>query len=256
MIFGRGGGRNFWIFRVGILVLLLTAGSAFHYKGAGYWTVRGLYYALIFGFILTAVWRGKARQRGMGTGGSGQFPGPAPYQQGGMPPPFGGRYSPYGQQPSYGGQYPPMPSHVDSPPSVAPADNPPSVPVEVPPAGEPAAPSIPEMSVGAERPAAAPPSFEPPVPVPAPTPPPVPAAPAAPAPSPAPTPSGQLQPVAERAIAMPVSHEAAPDHAKISAPEKKAGWYPDPLDPMARHYWDGGAWTYRLKWDGKGWVPV
>ena len=45
MLFGRGG-RNFWVARIALLFIVLTAGAVFHYHGAAYWTVRGLYYAL------------------------------------------------------------------------------------------------------------------------------------------------------------------------------------------------------------------
>lgn len=173
--------------RIGILVLVLAAGAVFHYHGAAYWTVRGLYYALILSFVLTAVWRGKARQRGVGNGGPGTFSG-RPYPRGGMQPPFGG-------------QYPPSQPHPDLPPSVSPAERPPAVPG-----------GAPLMAV--------PPATD---------------APAAAAPFP------EIAPV---------------EHSLLSAPGQQPGWYPDPSDPMARHYWDGSTWSHRLKWDGKTWVPA
>jgi hypothetical protein len=175
MLFG-GGGRNFWIIRVGILVLLIGGGAVFHYRGAGYWTIRALYYVVIFSFVLTAVWRNKAR-RGVGTRGPGSF-GQSPYQGGGMQPPFGGQF--------------PSGTHGDSPPSVFPAERPPSVPV------------------------ADPAGF---------------------------VPFPQLVPI-------PV------EHSLLSAPGQQPGWYPDPLDPMARHYWDGSTWSHRVTWDGKAWIPA
>jgi len=172
LLFGRGG-RNFWILRIGIIVLVLTAGAVFHYRGAGYWTIRGLYYALIFGFIVSAVWRNKGRQRGVGARGPGTFSGPS-YGRGGMPPPFGG-------------QYPSSQRHGDLPPSVSPADRPPSVPV---------------------------------------------------------------------ADSSPIPAAVPLEHSLLSAPGQRPGWYPDPLDPMARHYWDGSTWSHRVKWDGHAWVPA
>ena len=88
MLFGRGG-RNFSVARIALLFIVLTAGAVFHYRGAAYWTVRGLYYALIVGFIATAVLRNRGRQRGVGTSGPGTFSGP-PFGRGGVQPPFGG----------------------------------------------------------------------------------------------------------------------------------------------------------------------
>jgi hypothetical protein len=187
MLFGRGG-RNFWIIRIGILVLVLTAGAVFHYHGAAYWTVRGLYYALIAGFILTAVWRNKSRQRGgLGTRGPGTFSG-RPYQGGGMQPPFGG-------------QYPPSQPHGDLPPSVPPAEPSPSTPV-------------------GGRSMKVPPATTPP------------------------------------ATVRPFPEVAPVEHSVLSGPGQEPGWYPDPSDPMARHYWDGANWSHRLKWDGTTWVPA
>ena len=180
MIFGGRGGRNFWIIRIVLVAAVLSAGAVFHYHGAGYWTIRAIYYALIFSFVMTAVWRNKARQRGMGGGGGGGRFGSSPYGGGGMPPPFGG-------------QYPPGPPRQDAPPSVSPADIPPSV-----------------ASSDA---------------------------------------TATVQPI-PRAVPVPVQSSL------LSAPGQQPGWYPDPLDPMARHYWDGTQWSHRLKWDGQTWVPA
>jgi len=185
MLFGRGG-RNFWMLRLGILVLVLAAGAAFHYRGAGYLAVRGLYYVLIFGFIVSALWRNRARQRGIGNRGPGTFSGPAPYRGGGMPP-------------SFGGQYPPS-SSQDAPVYPSSAENPPSVPV-----------ALPQV--------ATPPVNEPPV------------------------------------VGPSAADVAKFGHTSLTGPGEAPGWYPDPLDPMARNYWDGATWSHRLKWDGTAWVP-
>jgi len=242
MIFGRGG-RSFWYLRLGLLFLLFTAGSAFHYRGAGYWTVRALYYALIFSFVIAAVWRHRASRRGVGTGGPGTFSGPSPYQGGGMSPPFGGRYPPFG------GEYPPNPPHDEShvyppagypsavyppvsdqaPAHPSPADHPPSVPV--------VAPAVQSVPV------AAPPA--PPVPIAAPTGTTAPASPAVPPRVPQ-----------AAAVVPPVSSSAPVAYGLLSAPGQQPGWYPDPLDPMTRRYWDGVAWSHRLKWDGTTWVSA
>jgi general stress protein CsbA len=191
MLFGRGG-RNFWVARIALLFIVLTAGAVFHYHGAAYWTVRGLYYALIVGFIATAVLRNRGRQRGVGTSGPGTFSGP-PFGRGGVQPPFGG-------------SYPPSQPHGDLPPSVPPGEYPQSLPAPDAPASV--------QQVGA-----------PPFPAPAATAPPVP----------------EVVPVG---------------HSILSAPGQQPGWYPDPSNPMARQYWDGTAWSHRLKWDGQTWVPV
>ena len=203
MLFGRGG-RNSWVLRLGLLALVIGAGSAFGHRGNGYLAFRGLYYLLILSFVGTAIWRNRSRQGGGRTGGSGMFSGPSRYRGGGMPPPFGGQYPPDFPQGSSG-----RPS--------SPADHPPSVPAGAPPEVAGAQPPFPAGSPPSVT--AGPPSVPP-------------------------------------GVAPPAVDVAVLGQTSLSGPGQQPGWYPDALDPMARHYWDGTAWTQRLKWDGKTWLPA
>jgi len=181
MIFGGRGGRNFWIFRIGMLVLLLTAGAVFQHRGAGYWTMRSLYYVVIIGLVAAAALRNRSRRR-VGPREPGSFSGPSPYQGGAAEPPFGS-------------QYPPSSPYRDLPVHTSPDENPPAVPS--------VAPIVAEPQVRVSPPA-----------------------------------------------------EVKPLDARLSAPAEQPGWHPDPLDPMARHYWDGRTWSRRVKWDGANWVSA
>jgi hypothetical protein len=66
--------------RLGALVVLILAGSAFHHSGPTYDAIRVVYYALILGVIGYALYhRSGARRRGAGLPGPGPsptFPGP------------------------------------------------------------------------------------------------------------------------------------------------------------------------------------
>jgi hypothetical protein len=61
---------------------------------------------------------------------------------------------------------------------------------------------------------------------------------------------------ADGTVAPKVLNVAPTGHTSLSGPGQEPGWYPDPFDPMARHYWDGTVWTQRIKWDGKAWAPA
>ena len=94
MIFGRGGGRNFWMLRIGILVLVLAAGAVFHYHGAG--LLDRPRAVLRAHPQLRRSRRSGAARRGSAASGTvdpARSPA-APYPRGGMQPPFGGQYPP------------------------------------------------------------------------------------------------------------------------------------------------------------------
>ena len=202
MLFGRGG-RNSWVLRLGLLALVIGAGSTFGHRGNGYLAFRGLYYLLILSFVGTAIWRNRSRQGGGRTRGSGIFSGPS------------GTTEEACRLRSAAGTDRTSRRGVGRPSS--PADHPPSVPAGAPPEVAGAQPSFP---------AGSPPSVTA---------------------GPPPAPPGVAHPAADVAVLGQTS---------LSGPGQQPGWYPDALDPMARHYWDGAAWTQRLKWDGKTWIPA
>ena len=78
------------------------------------------------------------------------------------------------------------------------------------------------------------------------------------APNAAPTLMAQAEGVVPAAgtVAPKALNVAPTGHTSLSGPGQEPGWYPDPFDPMARHYWDGTVWTQRVKWDGKAWAPA
>ncbi len=90
--FGYGGRSPLRYVRLGLLLLVVLAGVAFHGHGSAYHAIHDVYLVAIIGLIGFAVIRGGARRRGIGGGPMG--PGPAgPGQQS---PPVGGYGAPPG----------------------------------------------------------------------------------------------------------------------------------------------------------------
>ena len=190
MFFLFGGGRRNPGLRIALVAAMAGSAVIFHHSGSAYWTIRGIYYAVILVVLGGVAWRRYGQRAKRPFNASSDFDGAS-----------GGSWPAGGPSPSEptADPYGPVAATPDAPPSVLPLE-----------------------------------------------------AVVAPAP---PAPDGPTT------TALPAFGTAGTEQAPPPPPERRAaaqppGWYADPSDEQARHYWDGIRWTQTVRWDGKGWQAV